>query len=673
MLFNRDLFSILSPASGLSPYFYVMVNARQELRKLIDLLVIEKEEDLRQYLEQFERCSIAERRKNGVTWYPLKINAEEIGPGDYITLEVERTQGVDEIHQFSNGKLVEIFSNSGSSEDDARRLQGTIRNVWGNRMRIATTVDDLPGWIDQGKLGINLLFDEASYREMVIALQKTIEAENNRLAELREILYGNEMATFEKEEEISVIHALNGSQQSAVRKIVSANDVAVVHGPPGTGKTTTLIRAIMQTLQHEKQVLVCSPSNVAVDLVTEKLVHQGVNVLRLGNPARVSEEVMNNTLDVKMMNHPNWKELKEYRKRAEEFFTMAKKYKRNFGASERQQRDLMYKEARALQKDAMTLEDYILWDQFEKAQVIACTPVVAAGRLMRDLRFKTVFIDEAAQALEPMSWIPITRAERVIFAGDHLQLPPTVKSRAAEDGGLKYTLFERVVKCQPGATSLLRTQYRMHDHIMGFSNKMFYDSRLESDVTVKDNLLSFDENHDLLNRPFEFIDTAGSGYSEEQNPESLSYSNPEEAILLLNHLQKVLAQYATAIATAAGSALRIGIIAPYKQQTEFIRNYIIEHELFKDSPHHFSVRTVDGFQGQERDIICISMVRSNDNGEIGFLADTRRMNVALTRAKRKLLVFGDSATLTNHSFYKSFLDYVEETGGYRSMWEFADA
>lgn len=674
---------------------FAPVKPKEELRKLIDLLVIEKEEDLRQYLEQFERCSIAERRKNGVTWYPLKINAEEIGPGDYITIEVERTQGADEVHQFSNGKLVELFSNSGSSEDGNRKLQGTIRNVWGNRMRIATTTDDLPGWIDQGKLGINLLFDEAGYREMVIALQKTIDAENNRLAKLRDILYGEEMATFSKEEEITIAHQLNGSQQSAVRKIISANDVAVVHGPPGTGKTTTLIRAIMQTLQHEKQVLVCSPSNVAVDLLTEKLVAQGINVLRLGNPARVSEEVMNNTLDVRMMNHPNWKELKEYRKRAEEYFAMAKKYKRNFGASERQQRNLLFNEARALQKDAVTLEDYILWDQFEKAQVIACTPVVAAGKLMRDLRFRTVFIDEAAQALEPMSWIPISRAERVIFAGDHLQLPPTVKSKRAEDGGLKYTLFERVVKSQPGVTALLRTQYRMHEQIMGFSNRMFYNSQLEADITVKDSRLSYDENETLLYRPFEFIDTAGSGYAEEQNPETLSYSNPEEATLLLEHLRKVLAEYDEAASVSVSASvstnpdaytdtdvrtsslrthqpLRIGIIAPYKQQTEFIRKSIHEHELFKESPHHFSVRTVDGFQGQERDIICISMTRSNDNGEIGFLADTRRMNVALTRAKKKLLVFGDSATLANHPFYKSFLDYVEEIGGYRSMWEFMD-
>jgi len=642
------------------------MNVKEQLRKLVDLLATEKEEDLRQYLEQFERCSIAQRRENGVTWYPLRINSEEIGAGDYVTIEVERTQGVDLLHQFSNGKPIELFSNSGDTDDEHRKLNGTVKNVWGNRMRIAFTVDELPGWADRGKLGINLLFDEASYREMIIALQKVMEAERSRLAHLRDVLYGETPAIFSKPEEISVLHQVNTSQQEAVRLITSAEDVAVVHGPPGTGKTTTFIRAIMQTLLHEKQVLVCSPSNIAVDLLTEKLVQQGVNVLRLGNPARVSEEVMNNTLDVRMMNHPDWKELKAYRKRAEEFFAMAKKYKRNFGASERQQRDLMFKEARALQKDAMTLEDYILWDQFDKAQVIACTPVVAAGKLMRDLHFKTVFIDEAAQALEPMCWIPITRADRVIFAGDHLQLPPTVKSRKAEEGGLKYTLFERAVKAQPKSVSILRTQYRMHEKIAGFANRMFYDSKIESDATVRDNLLSFDEEDDLLIRPFEFIDTAGSGYNEVQNPETLSYSNPEEARLVISHLEKVIAQYDN----RKDEALRIGIIAPYRQQTELLTALVAENTVLTESRHHFSVRTVDGFQGQERDIICISMTRSNDNGEIGFLADTRRMNVALTRAKRKLIAFGDSATLANHGFYKTFLDYVEEVNGYRSMWEF---
>lgn len=650
-------------------------DSREELKKLVELLSIEKEEDYKQYVAQFERCGIAERRKNGVTWYPVRIVSEELGPGDNLIIEIERTQGMNELHQFGSGKNIELFSNTtdGKFDDGTdKKTQGTIKQVWANKMRVSFNTDELPDWAERGKLGLNLLFDENSYREMIIALQKVLTAEKGRLKHLREVMYGETNSKFNIQNSTLIMPGLNQFQNDAVRLIDSAEDVALVHGPPGTGKTTTFIQAIRHTLQTEKQVLVCSPSNIAVDLLTEKLVREGVTVLRLGNPARVSEEVMNNTLDVKMMNHPSFKELKEYRKKAEEYFSLAKKYKRNFGFQERQQRSLLFQEARQLMKDASTLEDYIQWEQFENAQVIACTPVVSSGRLMRDKKFKTVFIDEAAQALEPMSWIPISRAERVIFAGDHCQLPPTVKSKRAEDGGLKHTLFERVVKAQPQATVLLRTQYRMHEKIMNFSNKMFYEGKLLADESVKENLLSFDVADDLLNKPMEFIDTAGCGFTEEQNPETLSISNKEEADLLLKHLGKVLSQYEAASAGTNSKMknLRIGIIAPYKMQTEYLKEKLEEQEYFKNSSHHFSVRTVDGFQGQERDIICISLTRSNDNGEIGFLADTRRMNVALTRAKKKLIVFGDSATLANHSFYKSFLEYVDEIGAYRSAWEF---
>ncbi|MCX6310739.1 MAG: IGHMBP2 family helicase [Bacteroidetes bacterium] len=643
-----------------------MSESKKALRNLIDLLAIEKEEDYKQYQAQFERSSVTERRKNGVSWYPVRITSEELGYGDYLNIELERTQGMNEVHQFGSGKNIELFSNSGEPGSETWKFQGTIKQVWANKMRISFKTDEMPGWTERGKLGINLLFDENSYREMIVAVQKVMDAETGRLAHLRDVMYGEEKAKFNKINSKIEMPGLNKFQNDAVKLIDAAEDVALVHGPPGTGKTTTFIQAIRHTLLEEKQVLVCSPSNIAVDLLTERLVRQGVTVLRLGNPARVSEEVMNNTLDVKMMNHASYKELKEYRKKAEEYFAMAKKYKRNFGPQERMQRNLLYTEAKQLLKDATTLEDYIQWEQFENAQVIACTPVVSSGRLMREKKFKTVFIDEAAQALEPMSWIPISRADRVIFAGDHCQLPPTVKSKRAEEGGLKYTLFERVVKTQPEATALLRTQYRMHEKIMNFSNNMFYAGKLLADESVKDNLLSFDEADDLLIKPIEFIDTAGCGFNEEQNPESMSISNKEEADLLLKHLGKVLAQYER----KPCKPISIGIISPYKMQTEYLKLALEEQEYFKDSQNHFSVRTVDGFQAQERDIICISLTRSNDRKEIGFLSDTRRMNVALTRAKKKLIVFGDSATLANHSFYKSFLEYIESIDAYRSAWEF---
>lgn len=345
---------------------------------------------------------------------------------------------------------------------------------------------------------------------------------------------------------------------------------------------------------------------------------------------------------------------------------MAGKYKRVFGREEREQRQLLYAEAKKLIREARTLEDYIVDEQFSKTQVIACTPVVASGRMMRDRQFSTLFIDEAAQALEPMCWIPITRSNRVIFAGDHCQLPPTVKSKAAEAGGLKETLFEHCIPIN-NVSVMLDTQYRMHEHIMNFSNKIFYGENLKAHESVRSNLLSYDINESLLNTAVEFIDTAGCGYNEKLNPESLSICNPEEAQVLITHLKLMLSQY---YFNKREDVITIGVIAPYKEQMQLLTMLIENDEEFKTYPARIAIKTIDGFQGQERDAIYISLVRSNDNKDIGFLSDIRRMNVALTRAKKKLVLIGDSATLSNHPFYMSFLDYVESIHAYKSAWEF---
>lgn len=640
----------------------------EELIRLQAMLKTEREEDLRLYNEQFTRCGVTERRKNGLTWYPVVIINTEVGLGEYLILEIERTSHHNEPHQFSGNKTAALFSNN--SDYDGAQINGIIKLVSGNRMKLALNVDDLPDWVEEGKLGVNLLFDENSYREMEIALHKVINAENSRLAELRSILLGEEKPKFDKPDEKILIPTLNASQNEAVRNILAAKDLAIVHGPPGTGKTTTLVQAIRYTLRHEKQVLVCSPSNTAVDLLTEKLVREGINVLRLGNPARISEEVVNNTLDAKVTSHENYKDLKHYRKMADEYRNMAQKYKRNFGKAEREQRQMLFAEARSINKEADALEEYILSEQFEKAEVIACTPVISAGRHLRDKQFKTVFIDEAAQALEPMSWIPITRADRVVFAGDHFQLPPTVKSKKAETEGLKKSLFEKCIERQPQTAVMLKVQYRMNELIMTFSNHKFYNDELKADISVRDHVLSYDADHNLLNRPVDFIDTAGCGFGEVLNPESLSLANPEEANLLFRYLAMILEQYKAA--GLAGKRISVGIISPYKEQVELLQDRLPEQEALKEFLPWISVKTIDGFQGQERDIICISLVRSNDNGEIGFLNDTRRMNVALTRAKRKLIVIGDSATLAYHPFYKDFLDYIEKINAYHTAWEYGE-
>jgi superfamily I DNA and/or RNA helicase len=638
----------------------------EELIKLQAMLKTERDEDLKQYTEMFTRAGVAERRKNGLTWYPVVITNTEIGLGEYLVIEVERTTHHNEPHQFSGNKMAALFSNN--TENEGAQVNGVVKFVSANKMKITLNVDDLPDWVDDGKLGVNLLFDENSYREMEIALHKVINAESGRLAHLRSVLLGDEEPKFDKKDEKVMIPTLNASQNEAVRNILAARDLAIVHGPPGTGKTTTLVQAIRYTLRTEKQVLVCSPSNTAVDLLTEKLAREGINVLRLGNPARVSEEVLNNTLDAKITAHENYKDLKHYRKMADEYRSMAQKYKRNFGKAEREQRQMLFAESRAILKEASALEDYILNEQFEKAEVIACTPVISSGRYLRDKQFSTVFIDEAAQALEPMSWIPITRADRVVFAGDHFQLPPTVKSKKAEAEGLKKSLFEKCMERKPQTAVMLKTQYRMNEKIMNFSNHKFYNEGLKADASVKDNVLSFDPDHSFLNAPVDFIDTAGCGFNEIINPESLSIANPEEANLLFRYLGSILEQYKAA--GLADKKISIGIISPYKQQVELLQQQVLEQESLQEFLSWISVKTIDGFQGQERDIICISLVRSNETGEIGFLNDTRRMNVALTRAKRKLVVIGDSGTLSYHAFYKDFLDYIEKIGAYHTAWEF---
>ncbi len=639
----------------------------QQIERLLNLrklLKVERDEDFAQYKQHFARNNINYRRQNGVTWYPVVITNVEIGHGEYLSIDIERTTNHNEPHQFSGGKNAALFSNT---YPDEQPINGIIKIINPNKLRLSLTIDELPDWCDDGKLGINLLFDESSYREMDIAMEKVISASHNRLAVLRDVMYGIKLPVFNKTDESIHITGLNKSQNAAVQKIAAAKDIAIIHGPPGTGKTTTLVQAIRQTLLTEKQVLVCSSSNTAVDLLTEKLHREGINVLRLGNPARISEEVIMNTLDVKMAAHESFKELKKYRKTAEEYFRMAGKYKRTFGREERITRQMFYEEGRKILHEARNLEDYIFHEQFDKAQVIACTPVVSSGKMMRDKHFSTVFIDEAAQALEPMCWIPITRSDRVIFAGDHFQLPPTVKSKKAEAEGMKETLFEQCMNLE-NVSVMLNTQYRMHEHIMNFSNKKFYQNNLIADASVKDTVLSFDENEFMLHTPLDFIDTAGCGYNEIINPESLSIANPEEGQLLIKHLKLLLEQYS--LSNKAGRRITIGIISPYKEQVQYLTSKIAEEADFDNYRSQIAVKTIDGFQGQERDVIYISLVRSNDLKEIGFLNDIRRMNVALTRAKKKLVVFGDSATLANHGFYKSFLDYTESINSYKSAWEF---
>lgn len=638
-------------------------SAIERLKGLKQLLKIEREEDYRLYKEQFLRVNLDQRKKNGVTWYPIKINSEELGSGDLMHLEIERTTQIDKPHQFSSGKNVSLFSNR---QDEVLEITGTIKSVSKNSLKLIIHSDELPDWCYDGKLGINIQFDDNSYNEMQSALDVVINANNNRIAELREMIEGTIPISFQKINNDVIIPQLNLSQNKAVRHVLSVNDIGVVHGPPGTGKTTSLVQAIRLTLQTENQILVCAPTNSAVDLITEKLIELGIDVLRMGHSARISDELQKSSIDGKISSSPYYKDIKNLRRNAEEYFRMAGKYKRVFGKEDAQQRTAFYTEAKNCIKEARLLEDFIVDELFKTTQVICCTPVTSTHRGLAKKRFDTLFFDEASQALEPMVWIPLLKCKRLILCGDHFQLPPVVKSIEAKKGGLDQTLLDRCIKFKD-AVSLLTRQYRMNTAIMGFSNNFFYNNELIADESVSAQVLVNDENS-MLSRSIEFIDTAGCNFDEIQNPETLSYFNPKEGDVLFKHLQQLLIEYRQ---QELLPAISVGIISPYKEQREWLKDNIVEMDFDKTKLESLSVKTIDGFQGEERDVIYISLVRSNEKQEIGFLNDLRRMNVAITRAKKKLVVIGDSSTIGASKFYNSFLEYCEKHGAYRTAWEWA--
>ena len=637
------------------------MNVNQQLQHTLDLIRLERKADLEQYRQKVLLRSITQRTREGSTWYPASLKRDYIGTGERLIIEVERTNHLDQPHAFQSGKAVSVFSNA-SGKPEKEHVNGVVNYVRDNLMVITLNGDELPDWIEDGMLGVDVMFDEMSYREMEYTLNELIKAEDTRPAELKHILLGTEKAKLSprviKKESVRI---LNFSQQEALQKINDADDVAFIHGPPGTGKTTTLVQAIVHTVHDENQVLVCAPSNAAVDLLVDKLSEQGLNVIRLGHPARVTEQSLSKTLDARIAAHANYQELRDLRKRMEQVRSQAFKFKRHFGYHEREQRKLLLQEARLLKNDADMLEFYIVNDLLQNAQAICCTLVGSSHPVMRGRKFRTAFIDEAGQALEPACWIPLMRAQRAIFAGDHQQLPPTIKSIEAARQGLSQTLFEKGIKKQTHCASMLQVQYRMHEHIMNFSSHYFYENKLIAHDSVKSVLLRADQP------PIEFIDTAGCGYNEDQDPETLSRFNREEAQLLIHLVEALVNDMGTE--TWIAQQISVGVITPYRAQVDLLHKLAEASEVLEPVYSFITINTVDAFQGQERDVIAISFVRSNEKSEVGFLGDIRRTNVAMTRARKKLIMTGDSATLGSHPFYLELLDYVQKEGFYKSAFE----
>jgi superfamily I DNA and/or RNA helicase len=573
----------------------------------------------------------------------LRITETGFGFGAYPFLVVERNPSDRLNHQFQSAAPVSLFSAADGNEQLS--INGTVGYVDDQRMKITFFCDEMPDWIDDGKLGVNLLFDSRTYDEMFKALNVLINLEKGRLKKLRDVILGYDRPTVKKIDFISSAR-LNESQNAAMNGILAADDIAVVHGPPGTGKTTTLVESVVQLLREEKQVMVCAPSNAATDHLAKSLYARGLKVVRIGNLAKVESDNTALTLDVLIQQEKDFKQIRELKKRAIELRKMGGKYKRNFGREESEQRKLIFNEAKNLSKEARELENYLVEKVLGDAQVIACTLIGSSSDYLQGRKFSTVIIDEAGQGIEPAVWVPILKADKVVMAGDPYQLPPTVKSVDAERQGLSVTLLEKAIQ-RHDAVFLLRTQYRMNTLIMEFSNRKFYHGQLEAHPSVAE--WHIESSPQVV----EFVDTAGCGFEEQASEESSSRCNPEEVRLLRLHFDQL----------APDTSLSVGVISPYRAQVELLQ------ETFADVSQ-VSVNTIDSFQGQERDVIYMSLVRSNPKSEIGFLKDYRRMNVAMTRARKKLVIIGDSATLGNDRFYGDFLSYAEEIGAYKSAWEY---
>lgn len=624
----------------------------QQLKNLLELIKIEQKEELEDFRKKFIETPLNDRKDQGITWYPLNINSVDTGFNQKIIVEFEKTNNLGKNHFFQNGKTVSLFSNADNIQN---HITGNVVSVKNDKIKVQFNQNEIPDWVEEGKIGLDLYYDEKTFKEMEFALNYVINSEDKRINYLKSLFYGDLSPKFDnsklKDYKFQEFDNLNHSQVNAVKGVLESEDIFIIHGPPGTGKTTTLVKAIESVVSYEKQVLVVAPSNTAIDLIAYLLNQKDLNVVRIGNPAKVNTDNLKITFDSKIENHLLYPELKKMYKEADSLRSQALKFKRNFGKEQRDNRKNLLSESKSLLSDARRIEKIINQDILDSAQVICATFVGSSEESLRNRNFSTVFIDEAGQSLEPACWISIKKSDKVVLAGDHLQLPPTIKSDTALKKGLGITLFEKLIKKFPESSSLLDTQYRMNEKIMNFSNKEFYESRLKADISVKDKVL-FSEDKPVL-----FIDTAGCGFNENMNSKSKSFYNPDEINILINHLNLYLPQI--------NENVSIGVISPYKEQVTEIEK-ALDKSLYTNA--NITIDTVDGFQGQERDIIYISLVRSNENNEIGFLNDIRRMNVALTRAKKKLVIIGDSATISENKFYSEFLDYIDKIESYESAW-----
>lgn len=627
------------------------------------LLQMEYEEEKRIFSETADRIGIEKLAEKGNAWINIKYGKTwhnslnrrviEVFNSEQIENNTSQIQESEKDHNFEYGRPVMLFEFSNDNTDTKIRgiSNGKVSYVEGERMIIEVAENFIIPTSESKRYGVMLSFDETTYKAMFDAIDKTSSAKG-RLGELRDLIYSNR--NFEENRIFPIrLPYLNSAQEKGVNKVLSAKDVAIVHGPPGTGKTTTLVEAIYETLRRENQVLVCAQSNSAVDLICERLVDRGIKVLRIGNPTRVNDKMLSSTYERRFEDHPNYPLLWKIRKTMREFKGIKKKT------------DSWHRKYDTLKREATELEISINNDLFGEARVIASTLVGSDHRILDNAQITTLFIDEAAQALEPASWIPMRRAQRVVLAGDHYQLPATVKCYEAQKQGLGISLMEKIVKMHPEAVTLLSIQYRMHEDIMKFSSDWFYNGVmtaakeiryrgiLDLDVPIEwidsNGLVNDDENDTSDEKQFTFKEAIAG--------KSNGRINVDEALLTLISLQDYLEKIGSD--RIIEEQIDIAVISPYRAQVQYLRKLISNTPFFKPFRKLITVNTIDGFQGRESDVVIISLVRSNDAGNIGFLKDLRRMNVAMTRARMKLIIIGNSTTLTRHPFYKKLFSYTK--------------
>lgn len=570
-------------------------------------------------------------KAEGLALHPIRITRKYFGYADYPEVSFFIPYPI-ETRIFSDGAAIECFA--GNEEP----IKGILLGMDGKKGEMRLFAPDFPDWIEDKDVGIKLAPDFRTSDKMKSALKNI--PKDKRINSLFNRIHSNEnfILPQQKINDLQFFNqGLNKSQQDAVKAVLNNAELMILHGPPGTGKTTTLIEAIQQLIVVGEKVLVSAPSNTAIDHITEGLISKNVKVLRIGNTSKASEKVFPHTPEGKLENSKIQKDIKKLKIRAEELRKMALQYKRNFGKDERNQRNLLFKEVKQLRNEIKSLQKYHEESLFEQADVILGTPIGLQNDAIEHLHFETLIIDEAGQCLEPLAWCVFPMAEKIVLAGDHLQLPPTVLSKKAADLGFNKSILE---VCIPVCSNIqfLDTQYRMRKSIAGFSSEYFYNNLLQSAEHLTDTGVHI-----------YFYDTAGAGHNEAAGENGTSLVNEGE----LQIVQKIL------------EAEKLD-----PSQTAFISPYSGQVALAKDAiSGNFRISTIDSFQGQEKENIIVSLVRSNDSGEIGFLNDYRRMNVALTRAKEQLFVIGDSATIGNDPFFAAFLEYVERQNGYRSVWE----